>query len=50
MLKSKIRTFSIGPLAFSLVPYNPRDLIEYTARQMRLRNWFWCLMIFYLTR
>jgi hypothetical protein len=34
----------------TLRPYDPRDLIEYTARQMRLRNWIVCLLLFYLTQ
>lgn len=33
-----------------LRPYDPKDLVEYVARHQRLRNWFWCLLIFYLTR
>ncbi len=30
--------------------YDPNDLIEFTARRERLRNWLWAMILFFLTR
>ena len=59
-IEQKLTKATKGPLFPSLPsvkiklpglrPYDPRDLIEYSARHARIRNWLWLSLLFFLTR